>query len=55
MIINDQGEWVSESDTEEDGHEWEVEGNILSHEECKGEALVVCQSLNAQVMDEEKG
>jgi hypothetical protein len=53
MIINDQGEWESESDTEHgnnevvDGHEWEVEGNILSHEELHGEALVVCRSLNA--------
>jgi hypothetical protein len=60
MIINDQGEWESESDTEngnnevEDGHEWEVEGNILSHEELQGEALVVCWSLNAHVMEEEK-
>jgi hypothetical protein len=60
MIINDQGEWESESDTKngnnevEDEHEWEVEGNILSHEELQGEALVVCRSLNAQVMEEEK-
>jgi hypothetical protein len=61
MIINDRGEWESESDTEngnsevEDGHEWEVEGSILSHEELHGEALVVCRSLNAQVVEEEKG
>lgn len=61
MIINARGEWESESDTEngnhevEDGHEWEVEGNILSHEKLEGEALVVCRSLNAQVVEEEKG
>jgi hypothetical protein len=61
MIINEQGEWESESDTEngnnevEAGHEWEVEGNILSHEELQGESLVVCRSLNAHVVEEEKG
>jgi hypothetical protein len=61
MIINDQGEWESESDTEHginevvDGHEWEVEGNILSQEELQGEMLVVCRSLHAQVVEEEKG
>jgi hypothetical protein len=61
VIINDQGEWESESDTEngnnevEYGREWEVERNILSHEELQGEALVVCRSLNAQVVEEEKG
>jgi hypothetical protein len=49
MIINDQGEWESKSDTEngnnevEDGHEWEVEGNILSHEELQGGAS--CMSV----------
>jgi hypothetical protein len=62
MIINDQNEWESESDTEHgnnevvDGHEWEVEGNIFFCEELQGEALVVCRSLmtvnSANVLDE---
>ena len=34
---------------------WEVGGTILSHEELDGEALVVCRSLNTQVVEEEKG
>jgi hypothetical protein len=61
MIINYQGEWESESDTEHgnnevvDGHEREVQGNILSHEELHGEVLVICRSLNTQVVEEEKG
>ena len=61
FIINERGEWESESDPEggNDGVEeeqgWEVGGTILSHEELDGEALVVCCSLNAQVMEEEKG
>ncbi|XP_073362328.1 uncharacterized protein [Aegilops tauschii subsp. strangulata] len=61
MIINEQGEWESESDPEGGNNEveeeqgWEVGGTILSHEELHGEALVVCRSLNAQVVEEEKG
>ena len=34
---------------------WEVGGTILSHEELDGQALVVCRSLNAKVVEEEKG
>ena len=61
MIINERGEWESESDPEggndevEEEQGWEVGGTILSHEELDGEALVVCRSLNAQVVEEEKG
>ncbi|XP_073367924.1 uncharacterized protein [Aegilops tauschii subsp. strangulata] len=46
MIINEQGEWESESDPEggndevEEDQGWEVGGTILSHEELDGEALV---------------
>ena len=39
----------------EEDQGWEVGGTILSHEELHGEALVVCHSLNAQVVEEEKG
>ncbi|XP_073353940.1 uncharacterized protein [Aegilops tauschii subsp. strangulata] len=61
MIINERGEWESESDPEggndevEEEQGWEVGGTIFSHEELDGEALVVCCSLNAQVVEEEKG
>ncbi|XP_073360461.1 uncharacterized protein [Aegilops tauschii subsp. strangulata] len=61
MIINERGEWESESDPEggndevEEEQGWEVGGIILSHEELDGEALVVCRSLNAQVVEKEKG
>ena len=50
MIINERGEWESESDPEggndevEEEQGWEVGGTILSHEELDGEALVVCHS-----------
>lgn len=62
LLVNDEGEWESESDPEGDinaNHDFAVEDDVastlLSHNYVGGEALVVFRSLSAQVVEEDKG